>query len=96
MLRPYRRFRYSTNMAFAEGLKCPSFHTQLLDHFECANSTQHFRQREHTLCIQNIKCLVQKECHLEHTTCFHLKYIHVYIYKKNMLNCYNTLCCGSH
>ncbi len=30
-------------MAFIEGVKCPSFHTQFLGHFECASSTLRFR-----------------------------------------------------
>lgn len=30
-------------MAFTEGVKCPLFHAQYLDQFECATGTLYFR-----------------------------------------------------
>ncbi len=39
----WHNFLSVTNMAFVEGVKCPSFHTQFLDCFECGTSTLQFR-----------------------------------------------------
>lgn len=43
MLTPLGPFRYVTNMASVECVKCPTLHTPFLDRFKCANHTPHFR-----------------------------------------------------
>lgn len=45
MLTPLRYFCYNTSMVLVDCVKCPSFHSQCLDCFECTNSILHF----HTL-----------------------------------------------
>lgn len=53
-------------MVFAEGVKCLSLHTQLLDHPDCTNSTLHFciLLSLNTLCVQRFSA---KAYDLEHT-----------------------------
>lgn len=41
---PLHHSRVVTNVALVEGIKCPSFLTQFLDHSECAISTMRFRK----------------------------------------------------
>lgn len=48
MLTPLRHFRYVTNVALVEAVKCPSFHTQLLDRLECTNSKHYFSHDSHS------------------------------------------------
>ncbi len=54
-----RNFLYVTGMVLVEGVKCPSFHTQFLDCFECVSSTLHFCtfQCERTLRTSALKIL---------------------------------------
>lgn len=38
-------------MVFDEGVKCPSFHTQYLDHFDCAKKVLFiFAEKKHGIC----------------------------------------------
>ncbi len=62
-------------MAFVEAVKCPSFHTQFLDRFECASSTLHF----HKLFSVNALCALlhskyqvfsTEVCDFGHSCCF--------------------------
>ncbi len=62
-----------TNVAFVEGVRCPSFHIQFLDCFECMSSTLHFRilLSVNTLCtLMHSKYVFRTEvCNLEHSIC---------------------------
>lgn len=56
-----RRFVYTTNTMFVEGVMHPSFHTQFLDCFKRANSEVHYTSKyEHTSARKNIKYSAQK------------------------------------